>query len=208
MKHLRANLPTPMVPADLTVLAQLPKTSSGKVDRRALPAALAEAATELTAPRNEAEALLAEIWSDLLGHSRIGITENFFDLGGHSLVAMRLITRLRDSFDVDLPLTSLFEAPTIAGLAERIDQLQGGDLLPPITPAPDAHRAPLTFAQRRLWFLEQLEGPSATYNMPATLELRGALNTGALGRAARALVERHTCLEVASPPPTAPPLQR
>ncbi|MEP6148413.1 MAG: amino acid adenylation domain-containing protein, partial [Nisaea sp.] len=172
----------------------LPKTSSGKLNRRALPEPSVETEEAFIAPRNEAEALLAGIWSDLLGHDRIGVTENFFERGGHSLIAMRLVTRLRNSFDVDLPLTALFEAPTIAGLAERIEQLQGGDRLPPIRHAPDARTAPLSFVQRRLWFLEQLEGPSATYNMPATLELRGSMDVEALGAAARALVERHTSL--------------
>ncbi|WP_028467018.1 non-ribosomal peptide synthetase, partial [Nisaea denitrificans] len=194
MDHLRANLSAPMVPSSLTLLPELPKTSSGKLDRRTLPKPSVEADETFIAPRNEAEALLAEIWSDLLGHDRVGITANFFELGGHSLIAMRLVTRLRDSFDVDLPLSALFEAPTIAGLAERIEQLRGGERLPPILHAPDAGTAQLSFAQRRLWFLEQLEGPSATYNMPATLELRGSLDASALGAAARALVARHTGL--------------
>uniref|UniRef100_UPI001865FBD0 non-ribosomal peptide synthetase n=1 Tax=Nisaea nitritireducens TaxID=568392 RepID=UPI001865FBD0 len=194
MDHLRANLSAPMVPSSLILLPELPKTSSGKLNRRALPKPSVEADEAFVAPRNEAEALMAEIWSDLLGHDRVGITANFFELGGHSLIAMRLVTRLRDSFDVDLPLSALFEAPTIAGLAERIEQLRDGERLPPITHAPDASTAPLSFAQRRLWFLEQLEGPSATYNMPATLELRGSLDASALGAAARALVARHTGL--------------
>ncbi|WP_339852591.1 amino acid adenylation domain-containing protein, partial [uncultured Nisaea sp.] len=199
MAHLRAALPAPMVPSSLTLLAQLPKTSSGKLDRRALAEPSVTLSEESVAPRNQDEELLTGIWSELLGHDRIGVTDDFFELGGHSLIAMRLVTRLRDSFDVDLPLSALFEAPTIAGLAERIDQLRGGDRLPPITSAPDAQTSPLSFAQRRLWFLEQLEGPSATYNMPATLELRGVLDEKALGRAARALIERQTSLRSCFP---------
>ncbi|MEQ8500793.1 MAG: amino acid adenylation domain-containing protein, partial [Sneathiellaceae bacterium] len=192
--HLRAHLPAPLIPASVTLLDRLPQTSSGKLDRRALPEPATDDRSETLLPRDQDEALLAGLWADLLGLARVGPDANFFDLGGHSLIAMRLIARIRDSFGIDLPLSALFEQPTVAGLAEWMRQQRRGEHPPPISPLPAHRPAPLSFAQRRLWFLEQLEGPSATYSMPATIELRGALDIGALRQAGCRLVARQPVL--------------
>ncbi|WPZ32677.1 non-ribosomal peptide synthase/polyketide synthase [Thalassobaculum sp. OXR-137] len=194
LAHLRATLPAPLVPGSLTLLPHLPQTASGKIDRRALPKPAPEAEDTDVPPRTEDEALLAALWADVLGLARVGVTASFFDLGGHSLIAMRLIARIRESFATDLPLSALFEDPTVAGMARRIAELRGGETLPPIVARPTADARPLSFAQQRLWFLDRLDGPSATYNMPATLALRGALDVDALRTAACRLVARHGSL--------------
>ena len=186
-EYLRAHLPAALVPTTLKVMDVLPLTSSGKLDRRSLPQSAHDEAQRQHKPaRTQTETLLARLWSDVLGLSTVGVDDDFFALGGHSLIAMRLISRIRDAFSVDLPLEVLFEAPTIEALALRLDALGGAEVLPPIAAQTDAPWQ-LSFAQARLWFLEQLEGPSATYSMPATLSLTGPLDHGALRSAARAL---------------------
>ena len=197
--HLRAHFPPYMLPASVTALERLPLTSSGKLDRRALPAPQLAVGDGFTEARSATGSLLAGLWAAVLQLPQVSATANFFALGGHSLAAMRLSARMRDAFGIELPLRSIFERPTIAGLAELIDSRLGTVALPAPAPRPDGAEVVLSFGQQRLWFLGQLEGPSATYNMPATLALRGHLDTAALRRAFERLVERHASLRQCFP---------
>jgi amino acid adenylation domain-containing protein len=195
---LQQRLPDYMVPAAFIVLAALPLTPNGKVDRRALPASEGEpdAATE-AAPRTVAEELLAGIWAQALGITRLGVHDDFFALGGHSLLATRVMTRVRHSFRVDLALRALFEAPTVAQLALRIEEeLRGGRApsFPPLVPVPRDLPLPLSFAQQRLWFLDQLEPGSPLYNIPVALPLEGELDRPALAATLTEIVRRHEAL--------------
>ncbi|HEU4594574.1 MAG TPA: amino acid adenylation domain-containing protein, partial [Pyrinomonadaceae bacterium] len=198
--HLRQHLPGYMIPASVTLLERLPQTPSGKVDRRALPAPTREDEAEsFVAPRTEAESFLAALWAALLELPRVGVNDNFFSLGGHSLLATRLVARVRDSFGVELPLRTLFDHPTVAALAQHLEREKGALTLPPLKALPEGVEPQPSFGQQRLWFLEQLEGPSATYNMPAGLALRGALDEAALRRSLLALVARHAALRLSFP---------
>ncbi len=197
--HLRRTLPDYMVPAAVVALARLPLTATGKVDRRALPAPeLAGGAGEHAGPRTPTEALLAAICAGVLGVERVGARDDFFALGGHSLLATRVVARVRDTFGVELPLRAIFEAPTVAGLAERVDALLGSGAArhaPPLARAPrDGSPLPLSFAQQRLWFVEQVDPGTAAYTLPVPLRLRGPLDAPALGRALDEVVRRHEAL--------------
>src|SRR6185436_17510181 len=157
---LRQRLPEPMVPTAWVFLAELPLTRNGKVDRRALPAPDREEGIAFVAPRTPSEEIVAALYADVLGVERVGAAGHFFELGGHSLLATRVISRLRDAFRVELPLRTLFEEPRVAGLAARVDrELRAGAglLAPPIAPVPREGGLPLSFAQQRLWFIDQLE---------------------------------------------------
>ncbi|SOD02868.1 amino acid adenylation domain-containing protein, partial [bacterium JGI 053] len=194
---LARRLPAHAVPTAFAVLDALPLTPNGKVDRAALPAAggvAGEAA--YAAPRTPAEELLASLWAEALGAAQVGIHDDFFALGGHSLLATRLVARVRELFRVELPLRALFDAPTVAALAERVEMERrgGAPLLPPLRPRGETGRAPLSFAQRRLWFLDRMEPGRAHYNLPAVVRLRGTLDAGALERSLAALVARHEAL--------------
>ncbi len=185
---LQQQLPAYMVPSAIIQLESLPLTPNGKVDRRALPIPTADRQLleEYTAPRSNTERCLAAIWAEVLQLDRVGIHDNFFDLGGHSLLATRIVSRIRRAFETELPLSSLFESPTIAGLAGSVDSAlrtrkpaQG----PIIVGASREKPLPLSFAQQRLWFLDQLEPGIPTYNIPYLLSVRGALDSDALSRA-------------------------
>ncbi|HLL48692.1 MAG TPA: condensation domain-containing protein, partial [Longimicrobiaceae bacterium] len=153
---------------------------------------------EYAAPATATERELAEIWAAVLGVERVGAGDDFFALGGHSLLATRMIWRVRRAFAVELPLRALFEAPTVAGTAARIDAMLGageGTDVPAVLPVPrDGRPLPLSFAQQRIWFLQELEPGSAAYNMPHPLRLEGALDVRALGRSLDALAARHETL--------------
>jgi acyl carrier protein len=201
--HLATRLPDYMVPSAFVVLEALPLTPNGKVDRRALPPPDADRLelddTPFVGPRSDLEEAVAEIWREVLGISRVGVHDNFFDLGGHSLVAMQAVSRIRDVLQVELPLRALFENPTIAGVAEAIEtdhrQKEGIPGAPPIRPAPPLRRVmPLSFAQERLWLLDQVDPANVAYNMPFAFRLRGPLDREALRRAAREIVRRHEVL--------------
>jgi amino acid adenylation domain-containing protein len=193
---LLGKLPEPMVPSVFVPLAALPLGPNGKVDRAALPAPDPGLASErvYTPPRTPLEELLAGLWSDLLGAGRVGAHDNFFALGGHSLLAVRLASRLRQLTGVALPLRAVFEAPTVAGLAERVQAAGSSGPLPAIERSPRGSGLPLSFAQERLWYLDQLDGGSATYNLPASVSLHGDLDAAALESALRELVRRHEAL--------------
>ncbi|WP_156428048.1 non-ribosomal peptide synthetase, partial [Mycobacterium sp. GA-1999] len=191
-QRLSAWLPEYMVPTHIVVLEEFPLTSSGKLDRRALPAPEYQDADRYRAPVGAVEEILAGVYARILGLDRVGVDESFFDLGGDSLSAMRLIAAINNSLDADISVRTVFEAPTVAQLAPRI----GGDAdrLEPLVAGQRPPVLPLSFAQSRLWFLEQLQGPSPIYNIALALQLRGRLDADALGAALADVVGRHESL--------------
>ncbi len=194
--RLSARLPEHMVPGAFVVLEQLPLTVAGKTDRRALPAPEPGAGAEDAVPGTATEEVLAGIWAEVLGVERVGVESDFFELGGHSLLAAQVVSRARQAFGVEVPLRTLFEAPTPAALAGRVDALRsrGGAAAPPIEPAPREGALPLSFAQQRLWVVDRIEPGSAAYNMPFALRLRGELDAAALRASIGELARRHETL--------------
>jgi amino acid adenylation domain-containing protein len=203
-EFLAGCLPEYMTPAVFVELESVPLTPNGKLDRRALPApdvAGLELARGYVAPRTPVEARLAEIWSQVLGVNQIGVHSDFFELGGHSLLATQVISRVRAILHVELPLRALFERPTISELARGVEQaseVDGRTQAPPLVRASrdgqGGLRLPLSFAQQRLWFIDQLEPDKATYNIPAAVRLEGRLNFEALESAINEIVKRHEVL--------------
>jgi amino acid adenylation domain-containing protein len=201
-EFLRQHLPEAMVPRSVVLIERLPRLSNGKVDRLALPEPL-EAATEESsqAPATPTERTLAALWAELLRTDRIGVRESFFDRGGHSLLAAQVVTRIRQIFGVEVPLRSLFEAPTVVELAKRIEAL--GSTVPSgqtaLPKAPRDQPIPLAFPQERLWFLSQLEPGNPFYNVFKAIRLNGRLDAEALARSVDAIVERHDSLRTCFP---------
>ncbi|MCP4658511.1 MAG: amino acid adenylation domain-containing protein, partial [bacterium] len=201
-RELRAfllrTLPEYMVPAAFVVLEALPLLPSGKVDRGALPEPETSAPAEaFVAPRDPSEELIAEIWAEVLDLGRVGAEDNFFDLGGHSLVATQVVSRVRETFAVEVALPRLFEAPTVAGLATVVRALreeQQGIVAPPMMRISRDREPPLSFAQQRIWFLDQFEPESAAYNVPLTYRLSGAVSPAVLERVFNEVVRRHEVL--------------
>lgn len=240
---LKDRLPEHMVPAYFVMLQEFPLTSSGKINRLALPAPGEDdgAVSDYVAPETAVEKVLAKIFSEVLGLTRAGALDNFFDLGGHSLMATQVASRIREAFRVDLPVRSIFEEPAIRGLARSIlgnqvdrrriertaelllelqvsgdkqeaifvEEIDGAaappEKLRPVGPREPRHEAstrtervlktaPLSFAQQRLWFLDQYEPQSILYNLPASLRLKGRLNIEALGASFNEIVRRHESL--------------
>ncbi|HLL82605.1 MAG TPA: condensation domain-containing protein, partial [Longimicrobium sp.] len=211
-EHLRGRLPEYMIPAAFVVMDALPVNSSGKLDRKALPAPeLASAKERHAAPRTPTEEVLAGVWAEVLGVERVGARDDFFELGGHSLLATRVVSRIRAAFGVELPLRALFAASTVAGLAEEIVRLRAesvGTQAPPILPVPrDGRPLPLSFAQQRLWFVDRLQPGRAAYNMPSRMRVRGVLDLAALERALSEVVRRHESLRARFPMRDGQPVQ-
>jgi amino acid adenylation domain-containing protein len=201
---LRERLPEYMVPSAFVPLPALPLTSNGKVDREALPAPEGAllSSPSFVAPRTPAEELLASLYAQMLRVPRVGAGDDFFTLGGHSLLATQLVSRIRASFGVELPLRTLFEAPTVAALAARLDAAMAGEgarARSKPTPQPRTGPLPLSFAQQRMWFLHQLEPNSPAYNLPAALRLTGRLDVASLERAFSELLRRHEALRTSFP---------
>jgi amino acid adenylation domain-containing protein len=197
---LAERLPDYMIPAAFVWLDALPLTRTGKVDRGALPEPEPEVEEASGTPRTAIEELIAGIWERLLGRSpgAIGIHDNFFDLGGHSLLATQALSRMREALGVAVTLRTLFETPTIAGLAEGIERRLGEMLpaAPPLVPTPrgEGIAIPLSFAQQRMWILDQLEPGSFAYNLGTALRLYGWLEAAAFGAALAGIVRRHEAL--------------
>ena len=193
---LREALPEHMIPAAFVILAALPVAPNGKLDRAALPQPEAAAEASPAAPRGLAQELLASLWADVLGRERVGANDNFFELGGHSLLATRLISRVRATFQVEIPLRRLFDAPTVAGLAAVIEEEKDRSAVsaPPIVPVGRDREIPLSFAQQRLWFIDQLRPGESNYNIPLPLRIEGRLDAALLGRTLSEVVRRHEVL--------------
>lgn len=199
-KHLQLSLPDYMVPSAFVLLDEMPLTPNNKVDRRVLPAPdylAPEPGNRFVAPLTPAEEILVDVWAGVLNLDRVGIHDNFFELGGHSLLATQVMSRIRDVLQVELPLRVLFESPTIAGLAERIEQIRQastGLQAPPLVAINRDGKLPLSFAQQRLWFLDQLEPGSSFYNISRAFRMHGPLAVAALAKALTEIVKRHESL--------------
>ncbi|HEV2860060.1 MAG TPA: amino acid adenylation domain-containing protein [Pyrinomonadaceae bacterium] len=203
-RHLRERLPAYMVPSFFVTLEQLPLTPNGKLDRRALPAPERLAAApggDDAEPLSAAEEILAATWAEVLGVESVGRDDNFFDLGGHSLLALQVMARVSERLRVELPLRALFESPTVGELAGAVERARGTQppAAPPVTPSPRGESQPLSFAQQRLWFLEQLQPDSGVYNIPGAVRLHGWLNAAALRQALNEIVRRHEALRTTFP---------
>jgi amino acid adenylation domain-containing protein len=196
---LKQKLPQYMMPSAFVLLEAMPLTPNGKIDRRSLRAPdtnTPEFESNFTEPRTPDEQLIAEIWAEVLGLERVGIHDNFFELGGHSLLATQVISRLREAFQVEVPLRSLFESPTVATVTESLLQYRADQKLkaPPIKRASRQGELPLSFAQQRLWFLDQLQPGNPAYNIPAAVRLKGALNVAVLEQTFQEIIKRHEAL--------------
>jgi amino acid adenylation domain-containing protein len=215
---LRAALPDYMVPAAFALLGDLPRTPSGKVDRRAvarLPVDIDKGRPDLeaglAAPRNQIEEVLCGIWSHLLGVERIGIHDDFFQLGGHSLLVAKLASRVRQAFHAELSMVEVFKTPTVAALAvaiQKADQAEDVVELPPIRRAPRDRPIPLSFPQERVWFLDQLSaGGNIAYNFQVTIWFKGPLEVAVLHRTLTEIVRRHEVLRTSFPVVDGQPVQ-
>jgi amino acid adenylation domain-containing protein/non-ribosomal peptide synthase protein (TIGR01720 family) len=204
-RHVSERLPAYMVPAKVVRLERLPKTPSGKLDRRVLPAVVWEGngeTEEAEAPRTPVEEIVADVWRHVLGRARVGRAANFFELGGHSLLATQVVARLRQVLGVEVPLRVLFETPTTAGVAAAVEAARsaGRPTAPPIRPlARTGADLPLSYAQQRLWFLDQLTPGSAVYNVSHALRLTGPLDVAALESSIAAVARRHEILRTTFP---------
>ncbi len=189
-------LPSYMVPNIFVNIDALPLTPNGKVDRKALPAPQQTIAKTNINPRNPIEQILVNIWSEILNIEKVSIEDNFFELGGHSLLATQVISRVRSDLNIEVPLRQLFATPTVADLAEFIQQSQqdAQPIVPPLLPVSRDRQLPISFAQERLWILDQLEGESPFYNIPAAISLVGQLNVSALQQSFQEIINRHEVL--------------
>ncbi len=191
---LKSKLPEYMIPSAWVQLKAFPLTPNGKIDRNSLPIPdFASTTTQYLAPRNATEETLAKIWQEILNVPQVGIDDNFFELGGHSLLATQVVSKIRQSLSVELPLRYLFEYPTVAQLANQLENSVAQEI-PPIQPVARDQDLPLSFAQQRLWFLAQLEPESYAYNGSSILELKGELNLEALTASINEIVKRHEVL--------------
>ena len=212
-RHLAESLPEYMLPSAFVLMERLPRTFNGKLDRRALPSpeqARRERPDDSTGPRTPTEELLAGIWSRVLGLQRVGPEDNFFELGGHSLLATQVMTRVRDAFQIELPLQNLFAAPTLGGLAAKVEQAvreRHGAETPRVERSVHEGEPPLSFPQQRMWTLSELERDGASYNVHANLRLEGSLGVPAFADALAEVVRRHESLRTIFPAEAGRPRQ-
>ncbi|WP_042411827.1 condensation domain-containing protein, partial [Streptacidiphilus carbonis] len=191
--YVQDRLPEYMVPSAVVAIGEIPLTPNGKLDRRALPAPDYVGASTGRAPRTPQEETLCGLFAEVLGLDRIAVDDDFFAMGGHSLLATRLISRIRTVLGVDIAVRTVFAAPTVEELAAQLSA--GRRTRPDLRPVAERpEQVPLSFAQRRMWFIDRFEGPSATYNTPFVLRVRGALDVSALESAVRDVVGRHESL--------------
>lgn len=194
-EHLKARLPDYMVPSAYHLMESFPLTPHGKVNYRALPEPeISVSHGEYVEPANDTERQLQTLWQDILDYRPIGVIDDFFDCGGHSLLAIRLIGQVRQTFDVEVPIQAVFERRTIRDMAHYVSHEANPTRLPAITNVSRNGRLPLSFAQQRLWFIEQLDGKSGAYHIPLAFRVRGPLNVTAFHDALNALVDRHESL--------------
>ncbi|HEX7895072.1 MAG TPA: condensation domain-containing protein, partial [Terriglobales bacterium] len=194
-EYLKQQVPDYMVPQAIVILPKFPLTPNGKIDRQALPEPEQATKRAYVAPSTDAERTIAEIWAEVLRRdaSSISVEDNFFDLGGHSLLATQVVSRIRRALEVELPLRTLFEHPTVASLAAQAAVIRGSatDETPQLVRADRSKPLPLSFAQQRLWVLDRIEPNNPLYNIPRAMRLKGSLNTEALTRALNEIVRRH-----------------
>jgi amino acid adenylation domain-containing protein len=198
-EHLASRLPAHAVPATFVILEAIPELANGKVDVRRLPPPDASTQSKPTnvAPRSPVEEVIAGIWAQVLQREQIGVREDFFALGGHSLLAAKVVSRILHTLGVELPLRSIFERPTVEGLSALIETTRlerSAAFTQPMARAPRDNNPPLSFAQQRLWFLDQLEPGNPLYNVPCAIHLSGDLNQEALERSLNEIVRRHEIL--------------
>ncbi|MBC6973014.1 amino acid adenylation domain-containing protein [Bacillus sp. Xin] len=191
------SLPGYMIPAAIMMMPELPLTPNGKINRKVLPAPDFNLLVSERVARNPQEEILCDLFAEVLSLARIGIDDNFFEIGGHSLLAAQLMGRIRETLGVELGIGKLFESPTVAELAKQLDRTQSAR--PAIQKVERPKEVPLSFAQRRLWFLNCLEGPSPTYNIPVVIRMSGELNREALQAAFYDIVDRHETLRTIFP---------
>ncbi|MCB9420437.1 MAG: amino acid adenylation domain-containing protein [Ardenticatenaceae bacterium] len=199
-QYLQQKLPHYMIPAVFITLPEMPLSPNGKVDRQALPdpeVLTLDLARAYIPPQTPQEKLLAALWEQVLHVEQVGIHDNFFELGGHSLLATQIVSRVRKTTQIDLPIRTIFETPTIAELARHIAELQtNGTFIAsrPLTPTEHTDPLPLSFSQERMWFLYQLDPDSTAYNIPGAVRLKGTLDVAALEWSINQIVIRHESL--------------
>ncbi|MGW4095217.1 condensation domain-containing protein, partial [Nocardia sp. NPDC004718] len=200
--HLSAQLPSYMVPAAIVVLDAMPLNPNGKLDRRALPEPVFEA-REFRAPSTPVEEIVADVFAEVLGlapaERAVGLDDDFFDLGGNSLIATQVVARLGAALDTRIPVRTLFEAPTVAALAVRVEAHQGTGRRRELAAGPRPPRIPLSLAQQRMWFLNRFDNQTAVNNIPLAVRLTGTLDTEALRQAVADVVDRHEVLRTVYP---------
>nr|WP_267909154.1 non-ribosomal peptide synthetase [Antrihabitans sp. YC2-6] len=206
---LAAHLPSHMVPAVIVALDEIPLTPVGKLDRAALPEPeFGSSVSGYRAPRTTTEQIVAQVFAAVLGIERVGRTDSFFELGGNSLSATRVIGRINAALGVDLAVRTVFEGATVADLATAVDNAQGGSARPALRVVERPEQIPVSFAQQRMWFINQFDTQSPAYNIPLAIRLTGTLDVAALATAVRDVIERHESLRTRFPVVDGNPTQR